>query len=87
MKDKQLVAQFILESSNPYVQEGLEGWIDKVLSVWFMGSKENQQAAYQTWIEDKKTRTQAALDALEANKIAAADKLNADLIKLSAEDN
>ena len=80
MKDKQLVVEFILSESAKFINGGLEDWLADLL----IKTKSEQDDLFQAWVDDQKTRTQAALDALEAQKIATQDQLNAKLTKLNA---
>ena len=81
MKDKTLVTQFILDTSVIYQNGGFEGW----LADFFLKSKADQEAEYQIWIADRTLRIEADIGALEAQKIARQDTLNAELSKAVAE--
>lgn len=81
MKDDQILEAFIYHQFNTHGEGGFIKW----LVPFIKKPKADQKTEYVTWVEDQKTRTQAMIDALDANKIAAEDKLTAELNKLTAE--
>ena len=81
MKDQQLIESFVYSKWHELGEGGFMTW----LVSFMIKPRADQKVEYFAWIEDQKARTQATIAALDAQKIAAQDKLNTDLAKLTAE--